>query len=97
MIVDGAVLADSGKSSILSSTYTQKAKDNKQQAIFVARVKQEMSEITQQVSQRNMNGGLPADSVAGGCSVFVERMAEMSCRLKIIEKTLIDKLAKNEI
>ena len=97
VIVDGAVLADSEKSSILSSTYTQKAKDNKQQAIFVARVKQEMSEITQQVSQRNMNEGLPADSVAGGCSVFVERMAEMSCRLKIIEKTLIDKLAKNEI
>jgi hypothetical protein len=38
---------------------------------------------------------LPADSVAGVCSVFVERIAELSFRLAVIEKTLIEKLAKN--
>jgi hypothetical protein len=95
VIVDGIVLADSEKSFILSSTDIQKAKDNKQQAIFVAGVKQEMSDITQQISQHNMNQGLPADSVAGVCSVFVERIAELSFRLAVIEKTLIEKLAKN--
>jgi hypothetical protein len=95
VIVDGIVLADSEKSFILSSADIQKAKDNKQQAIFVAGVKQEMSDITQQISQHNMNQGLPADSVAGVCSVFVERIAELSFRLAVIEKTLIEKLAKN--
>jgi hypothetical protein len=95
VIVDGVLLVDSEKTFILSATDIQKAKDNKQQAIFVEGVKQEISEITQQISQHNMNEGLPADSVAGVCSVFVERMAELSFRLAVIEKTLVEKLAKN--
>jgi hypothetical protein len=95
VIVDGIEIVDSEKSFILSSADVQKAKDNKQQAIFVAGVKQEISDITQQISQHNMNEGLPADSVAGVCSVFVERMAELSFRLAVIEKALVEKLTKN--
>jgi hypothetical protein len=95
VIVDGILLADSEKSFILSATDIQKAKDTKQQVIFVEGVKQEISEITQQISQHNMNEGLPADSVAGVCSVIVERMAEISFRLAVIEKTLVEKLTKN--
>jgi hypothetical protein len=89
------ILVDPEKSFSLSSADVQKAKDNKQQAIFVAGVKQEISAITQQISQHNMNEGLPADSVAGVCSVFVERIAELSFRLAVIEKALVEKLAKN--
>jgi hypothetical protein len=95
VMVDGIVLVDPEKSFSLSSADVQKAKDNKQQAIFVAGVKQEISAITQQISQHNMNEGLPADSVAGVCSVFVERIAELSFRLAVIEKALVEKLAKN--
>ncbi|PKG95628.1 hypothetical protein [Paraglaciecola sp. MB-3u-78] len=95
VIVDGIVLVNSEKSFILSATDVQKAKDNKQQALFVEGVKQEISEITQQISQHNMNEGLPADSVAGVCSVFVERMAEMSFRLSVIEKALVAKSSGN--
>ncbi|MFQ3176206.1 MAG: hypothetical protein ACI93H_001203 [Psychromonas sp.] len=95
VMVDGMILVDPEKSFSLSSADVQKAKDNKQQAIFVAGVKQEISAITQQISQHNMNEGLPADSVAGVCSVFVERIAELSFRLAVIEKALVEKLAKN--
>jgi hypothetical protein len=95
VMVDGMILVDPEKSFSLSSADVQKAKDNKQQAIFVAGVKQEISAITQQISQHNMNEGLPADSVAGVCSVFVERMGELSFRLAVIEKALVEKLAKN--
>jgi hypothetical protein len=95
VIVDDIVLVNSEKSFILSATDVQKAKDNKQQALFVEGVKQEISEITQQISQHNINDGLPADSVAGVCSVFVERMAELSFRLTVIEKTLVEKFTKN--
>jgi hypothetical protein len=95
VIVDGIVFVNSKKSFILSSADVQKAKDNKQQAIFVAGVKQEISDITQQISQHNINEGLPADSVAGVCSVFVERMAELSFRLAVIERALVAKSAGN--
>jgi hypothetical protein len=95
VMVDGMVFVDSKTSFSLSSADVQKAKDDKQQAIFVAGVKQEISDITQQISQHNMNEGLPADSVAGVCSVFVERIAELSFRLTVIEKSLVEKLAKN--
>ena len=95
VIVDGILLVDSEKSFILSAEDIQKAKNNKQQAIFVEGVKQEISEITREISQHNMNEGLPSDSVAGVCSVFVERMAELSFRLSVIEKTLVEKLAKD--
>jgi hypothetical protein len=95
LIVDGVLLVDSEKSFILSGDDVQKAKDNKQQAIFVVGVKQEISDITQQISQHNMNEGLPADSVAGVCSVFVERIAELSFRMSVIEKALLAKSAGN--
>jgi len=95
VMVDGMVFVDSKTSFSLSSADIQKAKDDKQQAIFVAGVKREITDITQQISQHNMNEGLPADSMAGVCSVFVERMAELSFRLAVIEKTLVAKLARN--
>jgi hypothetical protein len=95
VMVDGMVFVDSKTSFSLSSADIKKAKDDKQQAIFVAGVKQEISDITQQISQHNINEGLPADSVAGVCSVFVERMAELSFRLTVIEKSLVEKLTKN--
>jgi hypothetical protein len=95
VMVDGMVFVDSKRSFSLSSADIKKAKHDKQQAIFVAGVKQEMSDITQQISQHNMNEGLPADSVAGVCSVFVERMAELSFRMTVIEKALVAKSAGN--
>ena len=95
VMVDGMVFVDSKTSFSLSSADIQKAKDDKQQAIFVAGVKREITDITQQISQHNMNEGLPTDSMAGVCSVSVERMAELSFRLAVIEKILVEKLAKN--
>jgi len=95
VMVDGIVFVDSEKTFTLSSADIQKAKETKQQAIFVAGVKREITDITQQISQHNMNEGLPTDSMAGVCSVFVERMAELSFRLAVIEKNLVAKLARN--
>jgi hypothetical protein len=95
VMVDGMVFIDSKRSFSLSSADIKKAKHDKQQAVFVAGVKQEMSDITQQISQHNMNEGLPADSVAGVYSVFVERMAELSFRMAVIEKALVAKSAGN--
>jgi hypothetical protein len=95
VMVDGMVFVDSNRSFNLSPDDVKKAKDKKQQAIFVAGVKQEISDITQQISQQNMNEGLPADSVAGVCSVFVEKIAELSFRLAVVEKSLVAKSAGN--